>query len=924
MTNQTFQSENWQTLVNNIRNSLGLSFKYSEADEAVYIDGLYMELNSDAEALVSFCEEALELVGEFEEVWPSIKAAAVIVTRMGQGHLSTEGAPETLYDSVIPVLWRAAERCGIESWETLGHGRDDGWVNWQKHKMPLDSIFFAVANVEDPHGRMERFFNSSISTYWKSFFIDWDILWHRTTPDEYLSTGGHRVNHKIQYYDLLIYRLTNFETQFELHAHKTQGGLELLTQNPDNIPTDRSLRKRIYEALSFYLQEKQYENTHIFNEIFAVLKHDTIGFILSDPHYQAQQQEAGKVLLSASGILEQTWDTNNRLQREMLPAILAAMDHNDAHIQRKAKEFLKTRAPTEIQQRLERLIDHLDSESNPEEVSNLISNLIEFGSQVAIKTVLKKCVIWIASDENWPLIERAAQKLRLTPSAVQPLVDQLNSPQEDKRVRVIIKEKVIADQDHFVFHELYDHGSNNADQFGEKAYDRFQKLEAAQQPKYLEDLEQWCLHLEERSKNYADHIALWREAVKVGEKSSRPKETVELTDKLLGLLTREKIDEHNHRVQRWITSLLSQMSDFRFFEDEPETAKSVTQALEKFAIDPLSKRLPNEDDLDIRENIVRILGNVGGPAAVDALVRTVSGKERERKARQALLSEYYLEPSKERSEEAAALLNDAVENAKRTMRLLQVLNAATFVLGAILILGGVAIAIVSEELASRFIGFFSGLGGVGAIVTIFLKDPLKRIQNAMGDLVQIQTAFTGFVWDLNLNGTYIQSQYVAEGILTDYDIRQTTNRIAASIDKTMNLIQVYAEGEYDEKLTRLSYILPQTDPDSNTIALFGEHLRGKPSNGKKITYQVAINHNPVNIPIEMWNNNVVIFELSPQTIADFNVIESDSPRLWISLFIGEAETNALPFTPHPEASKLHGAVDLIDETRGYLADTLGG
>ena len=50
-------------------------------------------------------------------------------------------------------------------------------------------------------------------------------------------------------------------------------------------------------------------------------------------------------------------------------------------------------------------------------------------------------------------------------------------------------------------------------------------------------------------------------------------------------------------------------------------------------IEPLSKRLPKEENLDIRENLVKILATSAGN--VDALVRTVTGEER---ARQELLS----------------------------------------------------------------------------------------------------------------------------------------------------------------------------------------------------------------------------------------------------------------------------------------------
>jgi hypothetical protein len=892
-TNKTFSdSQNWDELVKRMENSIGVSYKYSEGDDASVMDGLVKEFGSDIPEVIRLCTLELEPEGEFDEVWSRIKAAGVLLTRIGQGHMGFEYQDATLYTDAIPALWRAAERCGVDSYAILAQNEGNDFATWQKHKFPLDSILFALANTDRGDLRMERYFNSGMTDYWKSFFVDWDIAWHGVDRESYFSQTGHRKNHKIMYYGLLAYRLENYASQFSEHSDKVESALSLLSTNPENIPLDRTLRKRIYEALSYYLHEKQFENTFIFNKIFEILRHDTIGFILTDPRYQ--EQEAGKVLLDSNEILEKTWDTNNRLQGEILPVILAAMDYNDEHVQKKAKEFLKKRAPNEIQQRLERLIDELDSTSSTDKVSSLISNLIEFGSEVAIKTVLKRCVVWISTDENWSLVERAAQKFRVTSSAIQPLVYQLNAPFEDKSLREKIRTRVRDDQDVYALMILYQPDADGGERIDQRPIDRLQKLEPAIQIRYLEMLEDWAVSFESRSKAYADQIALWRESIR--ENKNRNSETVELGEKILALLTREKMDEHRQKVQRWITALLSQMSDPRYFDRDQATYKEIKLGLEKFAIEPLSKRLPTEEDLEMRENIVRVLGNVGGAPAVDALVRTVSGNERERKARQELLAEYYLKPSKQRSEEAAGLLQDAVENAKRTMRLLQVLNTATFVLGAMMLIGGIVIAVVNKELGSRFVGIVSGLGGVGAIVTIFLKDPLKSIQNAMGDLVQLQTAFTGFVWDLNLNGTYIQSQYVADGTLADYDVRQTSKRIADSVDKTMSLIQVYAEGELNAGPPTLNYMLPPAA--EGTLAVFGHNLYGYANGSKKTKFQIAVNHKPVAATIESWTDHFVITQFPASLLESLKAEQQSSgaARLWISVMVDEVESNTLPFS----------------------------
>jgi len=227
--------------------------------------------------------------------------------------------------------------------------------------------------------------------------------------------------------------------------------------------------------------------------------------------------------------------------------------------------------------------------------------------------------------------------------------------------------------------------------------------------------------------------------------------------------------------------------------------------------------------------------------------------------------------------------------------LLQQLNVATFVMGVLLIMGGVIISVASEELGGRITGVLAGLGGLAAILTQFLKDPLERIQRAMADLVQVQTAFTSFVWELNLNGTYIQSQYVAEGLLTDFDLRQTIGRIDHAMERTMHLIQVYADGQDLKQPTQLHYAVQNEANGDLTVTLFGQSLRGTGEPNEKDKFQLAINHKPVDAHIERWTDQMVIFTLDPTLRAQYN----GSSRLWVSLLLNDKETNALPVIVAP-------------------------
>ena len=199
------------------------------------------------------------------------------------------------------------------------------------------------------------------------------------------------------------------------------------------------------------------------------------------------------------------------------------------------------------------------------------------------------------------------------------------------------------------------------------------------------------------------------------------------------------------------------MSDSRFF-DTDEQHEEIKNELSKHAVPVMAARLPKEADVNIRENSARLLGNVSGREAMDALVLAVVGDERTRAARQELLAKYYLDPSKQRSEEAAQILAHAVADARQTLRILRWLNITVFVVGILLLLTGTITALISQELATRVIGGLAGLGGLAGILVEMIKSPLDRIQNAMANLVQIETAFTSFIWELNLNGTFIQSQ----------------------------------------------------------------------------------------------------------------------------------------------------------------------
>jgi hypothetical protein len=349
------------------------------------------------------------------------------------------------------------------------------------------------------------------------------------------------------------------------------------------------------------------------------------------------------------------------------------------------------------------------------------------------------------------------------------------------------------------------------------------------------------------------------------------------------------------RVHKRIARLLAEMSDPRFFDIPAQQIAydGILNELKKHALPVLVQRLPDEKDREIRENIVRTLGYISTREAVEALTRQVVGDEKGRNERQSLLSTYYLEPSKNRSRQARAILKKAIEDARRTLRISQWLNISVFFAGLALLVIGLVISIQGEAEMNRVIGALSALGGFTGMIAILIKDPLDRIQNAMGDLVQVETAFTSFIWELNLNGTFIQSRYVHQGYLANDEIQQTALRMKEAMEKTMNLVSIHTETSEQVLVTRLTRLDPAAGSAGSLVTIHGQSLIGDGSHKRDRRGVLAINHHPVETVIHSWNEHMVKIELPGLQLLDG--LTQGRETLMISLFIDGMETNALPF-----------------------------
>jgi hypothetical protein len=348
--------------------------------------------------------------------------------------------------------------------------------------------------------------------------------------------------------------------------------------------------------------------------------------------------------------------------------------------------------------------------------------------------------------------------------------------------------------------------------------------------------------------------------------------------------------EETARVHRRVARLLAEMSDSKYYEEETLRSKVKAELIER-AVPVAAARLSTEGDLAIRGYLADMLGKLGEDATTGALVGAVVSDEKARASRQEMLSKYYLEPSREQGKRAATILDGAVTESKRTLLLLQALNVIVFLAGIAILVGGLYMSVT--EPSARVEGALVGLGGLAGVITLLVKDPLNRIQNSLSNLVQLESAFTSFIWELNLNSTYIQSQYVYTGRLEEKDITQTLDHIEGAMDFALSQVAAYTEEGREVIVPHLTQLSPVVGQAGETIKIYGSHLRlngqGKDQPGQIV---VAVDHVP-RPALEMRlpaRKDAVEFILP----GDFLGSTPSDRTVWVSLVINGVETNALP------------------------------
>ena len=467
------------------------------------------------------------------------------------------------------------------------------------------------------------------------------------------------------------------------------------------------------------------------------------------------------------------------------------------------------------------------------------------GSREALRVLVEQWVEWIKKGDKQRLVEIAAEAMRYNAYAVLPLIEHFGSDG---------------------YSVLDDHHNHNAGS---------QRTKNQDLPSGSED-------------NHADNAV--------------PQATEHKSTQHQDLHNRLKVDRH-------IARQLADMSDTMYI-DEADLGKAreykyIKIELRKHAVPVMLRRLQDEKtgqheeiENEIRQQIVRLLTYTGGREAVDTLASQLVAKEKMRKARQELLDEYYLKPALSRSEDAAGILNDTVASSKRTLRILQVMNIAVFLVGLTILTLGLFVSMNGKSDANRVIGALASLGGFVGMIALLIRDPLDRIQNAMADLVHVETAFTSFIWQLNLNGTFIQSLYVKNGKLEDEEIAGTAQRIEKAMQNSMRQVSVFTEQAAPRVAMRITAVKPAAGPFPAALTVRGQSLQGDSRQKMELSGIVAIDHQPAPVKIVSWEDHQVKFELPESLPAASAATAGNGDKkevILISLFVDGMETNALPY-----------------------------
>ncbi len=177
------------------------------------------------------------------------------------------------------------------------------------------------------------------------------------------------------------------------------------------------------------------------------------------------------------------------------------------------------------------------------------------------------------------------------------------------------------------------------------------------------------------------------------------------------------------------------------------------------------------------------------------------------------------------------LLERALKHMETTHKWLQDMNVILFFVGIVVIVAGILLVYKGNGNSSNgsnvIPGLIFGVGGSGiSLATIFINAPMKRISSGIADLIQLETAFLGFIRaigeiDSAFQWRYIETLYGESKGRLDVNIEDTKTFMVDMVTKTMALIDQYVgsvkiSNESQEELKRLIQRMDEFEKKLNT------------------------------------------------------------------------------------------------------------
>jgi hypothetical protein len=198
---------------------------------------------------------------------------------------------------------------------------------------------------------------------------------------------------------------------------------------------------------------------------------------------------------------------------------------------------------------------------------------------------------------------------------------------------------------------------------------------------------------------------------------------------------------------------------------------------------------------DQRETAKWLMTEMGLADAVKLLVAQDNEK---------LFEKYVGEPIAQIEQECKSLLKDTVDQVKKGYRTINYMGIIVFAVGIFIIAAGASIAVIGHSDPAQLVaGGASMLAGIGTVLINFTKGPVKIVQKALADLVQVETAFIGYIRRTGLASFVFLREYIQQDKEPNSAVLELCNsQMSEAAKDTMALIELYSgESETIKKLS---------------------------------------------------------------------------------------------------------------------------